>query len=63
MSLCPRSSRRSASVQRNFTAQCPDQVWVTDITEHPTAWFPGVVATLLVRGVCDAGEEVQRRAA
>jgi len=24
-------------VQRNFTAQRPDQLWVTDITEHPTA--------------------------
>ncbi|SNS97566.1 Integrase core domain-containing protein, partial [Geodermatophilus pulveris] len=24
-------------VQRNFTAQRPDQIWVTDITEHPTA--------------------------
>ncbi len=24
-------------VKRNFTAQGPDQVWVTDITEHPTA--------------------------
>ena len=24
-------------VQRKFTAQRPDQVWVTDITEHPTA--------------------------
>jgi transposase InsO family protein len=24
-------------VQREFTAQRPDQVWVTDITEHPTA--------------------------
>jgi putative transposase len=24
-------------LQRNFTAQRPDQVWVTDITEHPTA--------------------------
>ncbi len=24
-------------VQRNFTALGPDQVWVTDITEHPTA--------------------------
>jgi transposase InsO family protein len=23
-------------VQRDFTAQRPDQVWVTDITEHPT---------------------------
>ncbi len=24
-------------VQRDFTAPAPDQVWVTDITEHPTA--------------------------
>jgi transposase InsO family protein len=32
-------------VRRNFTAQRPDQVWVTDITEHPTAWFLAVVAT------------------
>src|SRR5215211_7509784 len=24
-------------VQRQFSAQRPDQVWVTDITEHPTA--------------------------
>jgi putative transposase len=24
-------------VQRDFTSQRPDQVWVTDITEHPTA--------------------------
>lgn len=24
-------------VQRNFTASEPDQVWVTDITEHPTS--------------------------
>ncbi len=24
-------------VQRDFTAQRPNQVWVTDITEHPTA--------------------------
>ena len=24
-------------VQRDFTAARPDQVWVTDITEHPTS--------------------------
>ncbi len=24
-------------LQRDFTAQAPNQVWVTDITEHPTA--------------------------
>jgi hypothetical protein len=23
-------------VQRNFTAACDDEVWLTDITEHPT---------------------------
>lgn len=24
-------------VERNFTADHPDQIWLTDITEHPTA--------------------------
>ena len=24
-------------VQRDFSAQCPNKVWLTDITEHPTA--------------------------
>jgi len=24
-------------VQRDFTATRPDQLWLTDITEHPTA--------------------------
>ena len=33
----PGSAVHDDHVQRNFTAQRPDQVWVTDITEHPTA--------------------------
>ena len=32
-------------VERAFTAKRLDQVWLTDITEHPTAWIPAVVAT------------------
>src|SRR3954454_24760935 len=50
-------------VNRVFTAAAPNQLWLTDITEHRTAWFPAVVATPQVRGVRDAGEEVHRRAA
>ena len=42
-------------VQRNFTAAEPDQVWVTDITEHPTAWIPAVVATAMRRPVKQRG--------
>ena len=34
-------------VQRNFTAPRPDAIWLTDITEHPTACIPAIVATLL----------------
>ena len=33
-------------VQRNFSAEGPDQLWLTDITEHKTPWIPVVVATL-----------------
>ena len=33
-------------VQRNFSAPEPNRTWVTDITEHPTAWIPAVVATV-----------------
>ena len=32
-------------IQRNFTAAEPNRTWVTDVTEHPTAWIPAVVAT------------------
>jgi len=41
-------------VKRHFKAEAPDQVWLTDITEHWTAWVLPVVATLDLRrsGVC-----------
>ena len=32
-------------VQRVFRADVPNRVWLTDITEHWTAWIPAVVAT------------------
>jgi transposase InsO family protein len=36
-------------VQRDFTAEVLDRVWLTDITEHRTAWIPAVVATVGVK--------------
>lgn len=30
---------------RDFTADRPKQLWLTDITEHHTAWIPAIVAT------------------
>ena len=36
-------------VQRVFTATAPNRLWLTDITEHATAWFLAVVATELRR--------------
>ena len=33
-------------VQRGFDRPGPNQLWVTDITEHPTPWIPAVVATV-----------------
>ncbi len=35
-------------VARRFTAQKPNQLWLTDITEHQTACIPAIVATLVV---------------
>jgi putative transposase len=32
-------------VQRSFVASRPNQLWLSDITEHPTAWIPAIVAT------------------
>ena len=32
-------------VERDFTATAPNQLWLTDITEHRTTWIPAVVAT------------------
>ncbi|MGY2033575.1 IS3 family transposase [Nocardia gipuzkoensis] len=33
-------------VNRAFTRSQPNQLWVTDITEHYTTWIPVVVATV-----------------
>jgi putative transposase len=32
-------------VERMFTREAPNRLWVTDITEHRTSWILGVVAT------------------
>ena len=32
-------------VQRNFSADAPNHLWLGDITEHPTTWIPAIVAT------------------
>jgi transposase InsO family protein len=32
-------------LHRDFTAAAPNVKWCGDITEIPTAWIPGVVAT------------------
>lgn len=37
-------------VQRTFTAAAPDQVWLTDITEHPTA--EGKVYCCAIKDLC-----------
>ncbi|WP_431950313.1 hypothetical protein [Nocardia lijiangensis] len=58
-------------VNRNFTATRENQLWCTDITEHPTPWIPAVVATVRItrppvkqlgaqwvsasRGICGGG--------
>src|SRR5699024_9320900 len=44
-SVRPGSAVHDDLVQRDFTAQRPNQLWLTDITEHHTAWFLVVVAT------------------
>ena len=33
-------------VRRDFTATAPNELWLTDITEHWTPWIPAVVATV-----------------
>nr|WP_185993225.1 hypothetical protein [Rhodococcus sp. KBS0724] len=32
-------------VDRKFTRDEPNKLWVTNITEHPTPWIPAIVAT------------------
>ena len=38
-------------VDRKFTRDEPNKLWVTDITEHPTPCIPAVVATLVIKGL------------
>jgi hypothetical protein len=33
-------------VKRDFSASAPNELWLSDISEHPTAWIPAVVATV-----------------
>ena len=49
-------------VRHEFTAAAPNQLWLTDITEHKTAWIPAIVATPVMRS-WDAGEEIYGAAA
>jgi len=39
-------------VRRDFSASRPNEVWLSDITEHRTTWIPVVVATLKYRSSC-----------
>ena len=48
-------------VERDFTADAPNELWLTDITEHRTPWIPAVVATPR-EGGCDAGSEIHQEA-
>ncbi len=32
--------------RHDFSATAPNQKWLTDISEHPTAWIPAVIATV-----------------
>lgn len=49
-------------VRRDFTAPGPNQLWLTDLTEHRTTWIPAIVATP-TGGVDDGWPDLQRRAA
>ena len=49
-------------VRREFTTPGPNQLWLTDISEHPTAWIPAVVATP-TGGVDDGWSDLRQGAA
>ncbi len=42
-------------VDRRFARDGVNELWVTDITEHPIAWIPAVVATAMRRPVKQRG--------
>ncbi len=47
-------------VNRSVRRDGPNQLWMTDITEHPTTWVLAVVATLN-RSDADVGSQIQCR--
>lgn len=49
-------------VKGYFGRDAPNQLWVTDITGHPTPWIPAIVATP-TGGVDDGWSDLQRRTA
>jgi len=42
----PDTATHDDLVKRQFTADGPDRVWFTDITQHRATWIPAVVATV-----------------
>lgn len=38
-------------VKRDFAAQRSNQLWCTDIAQHPTTWIPTIVATLVIERI------------
>ena len=48
-------------VQRDFSATRPNELWLTDITEHRTTWIPAVVATLSRKeGCCNVTKDWEK---
>ena len=49
-------------VERDFSAAKVNELWLTDITEHTTAWIPAVVATPATRsGKCRRRQDLPLR--
>lgn len=48
-------------VMRDFAADAPNQLWLSDITEHKTAWIPVVVATPTEGGETMAGPKYSKK--
>lgn len=46
-------------IRHRFATQSPNELWLTDITDHRTAWIPAVVATPATRsGRCRRGQVI-----
>ncbi|TGD40898.1 hypothetical protein EB834_02495 [Brevibacterium aurantiacum] len=48
-------------VEREFTADGPNCLWVADITYIPTPWILAIVATPQIKGVCGGSTTRQRQ--